>query len=106
MGFKFNPLTGQLDLVGTTGTGSGDVTGPSSSTDNAITRYDGITGKLIQNSSAILDDSGGITTQAFVFNRQILADITVPDKHVIIAREVELISGDIILNGDAEIVII
>lgn len=39
----------------------GDVYGPSSSTDNAITRFDGTTGKLIQNSTVILSDSGNIT---------------------------------------------
>lgn len=39
---------------------AGDVTGPASSTDNAITRFDGTTGKLIQNSTASLDDSGNI----------------------------------------------
>jgi hypothetical protein len=39
----------------------GDVYGPSSSTDNSITRYDGITGKLIQNSTVILADNGDIT---------------------------------------------
>lgn len=42
--------------------GSGDVVGPASSTDNAITRFDGITGKLIKNSSATIDNSGNIVT--------------------------------------------
>jgi hypothetical protein len=41
--------------------GSGDVTGPVSSTDNAITRFDGTTGKIIQNSGATIDDSGNLT---------------------------------------------
>lgn len=41
--------------------GSGDVVGPSSATDNAIARYDGTTGKLIQDSGASIDDSGNIT---------------------------------------------
>lgn len=36
----------------------GDVTGPASSTDNALARYDGLTGKIIQNSLAILSDTG------------------------------------------------
>lgn len=42
--------------------GTGDVVGPGSATDNAITRFDNTTGKLIQNSSAILDDNGVIST--------------------------------------------
>jgi hypothetical protein len=36
------------------------VTGPASSTDNAITRFDGTTGKIIQNSGVIIDDSGDV----------------------------------------------
>jgi hypothetical protein len=40
--------------------GSGDVVGPVSATDNAITRFDTASGKLIQNSAAIVDDDGVI----------------------------------------------
>jgi len=45
--------------------GTGDVVGPGSATDNAITRYDGTTGKLIQNSGATLNDSGGIVAAGY-----------------------------------------
>jgi len=41
---------------------SGGVTTPSVSTDNAIVRWDGITGEQIQNSLATLDDNGNIIT--------------------------------------------
>lgn len=40
--------------------GGGDVEGPASSADNAIARYDGTTGKLIQNSAATINDAGAI----------------------------------------------
>lgn len=40
--------------------GAGDVTGAASSTDNAITRFDGTTGKVIQNSTVTLDDNGNL----------------------------------------------
>ncbi len=40
--------------------GSGDVVGPASSTDNAIPRYDGTTGKLLQNSGITIDDSNNV----------------------------------------------
>lgn len=40
------------------GGGSGDVVGPASSTDNAITRFDSTTGKLLQNSNWTIDDNG------------------------------------------------
>jgi hypothetical protein len=42
--------------------GSGDVSGPASSTDNALARFDGTTGKLIQNSTATLSDTGALAT--------------------------------------------
>lgn len=42
-------------------TGDGNVDGPASSTDDAITRFDGVTGKLIQNSNITIDDNGVIT---------------------------------------------
>lgn len=41
--------------------GSGDVVGPGSATDNAITRFDGTTGKLIQNSTVTLSDTGALS---------------------------------------------
>ena len=39
----------------------GDVKGPASAVDNAVTRFDGITGKIIQSSSVSLTDAGGFT---------------------------------------------
>jgi hypothetical protein len=43
------------------GGGSGDVVGPSSATDNRLTRFDGTTGKLIQQSLVTVDDSGNVS---------------------------------------------
>lgn len=54
--------------------GSGDVTGPGSSTDNAVARFDGTTGKLLQNSPVIIDDSGNVTG---------VADLTLTDALVV-----------------------
>jgi hypothetical protein len=39
----------------------GDVVGPASATDNAVARFDTTTGKLIQNSGVIIDDSNNVT---------------------------------------------
>jgi hypothetical protein len=44
-----------------TSTGTGDVVGPASSTDNAIARFNLTTGKLLQNSVIIVGDTGNIT---------------------------------------------
>lgn len=46
----------QLDAV------TGDVAGPATSTDNAMPRFDGTTGKVIQNSGVTIDDSNHLTT--------------------------------------------
>lgn len=54
------------DGVWATPAGAGDVAGPASATDNAIVRFDGTTGKLIQNSAAtIADTTGDITAGKF-----------------------------------------
>lgn len=52
----YNSTTGKWE--NTSAAGTGDVIGPASATDNAITRFDGTTGKLIQNSTATIDDNG------------------------------------------------
>jgi hypothetical protein len=39
--------------------GSGDVSGPASATDNAVARFDGTTGKIIQNSAVTIADTTG-----------------------------------------------
>ncbi len=55
-----DPVTHRL-LTAPTGSGSGDVVGPASATDNAIARFDLTTGKLIQNSAVTISDTGAIT---------------------------------------------
>lgn len=51
---------GEQGDPGADGTGTGDVVGPASSTDNSIARFDGTTGKLVQNSAVTIDDSGNV----------------------------------------------
>lgn len=43
------------------GSGSGDVVGPASATDNALARFDTATGELIQDGVIIADDSGNLS---------------------------------------------
>ena len=45
--------------INSTASGSGDVSGPASATDNALARFDSTTGKLIQNSVVIVGDTTG-----------------------------------------------
>lgn len=57
-------ITGDLKVTGvitSSGAQTGNMSGPSSSTDNALVRFDGATGLLVQDSSATLDDAGTLT---------------------------------------------
>lgn len=53
----YNSGTGMWEA---TAAGGGDVSGPASSTDNAIVRFDGTGGKTIQNSGVIINDSNEV----------------------------------------------
>ena len=50
---------GIVQLIASKAGASGDVVGPASATDNAIVRFDGATGKLVQNSVVTIADSTG-----------------------------------------------
>lgn len=58
--WKTYTATGQEKIDTGAVAAADDVVGPGSATDNAVTRFDLATGKLIQNSVAILDDSGNL----------------------------------------------
>jgi hypothetical protein len=63
----------------------GDMSGPASSTDNAVCRYDGTTGKQGQDSLVIIDDSGNVSLPALatVDGRDISVDHAVYDLHIL-----------------------
>jgi len=68
----------------------GNVTGPAILTDNAIVRFDGTTGRLIQNSSVLMTDVG-LTT-----------GILIPSVgNVVTARRLSTLTTDVILNDVA-----
>ena len=56
----YEDSSGVVQVIATKAGASGDVVGPASATDNAIARYDGTTGKLIQNSGVTIDDSNNV----------------------------------------------
>jgi hypothetical protein len=65
-GISYNSTTGVI--TNSSPSLGGDVVGPASSTDNAIARFDSTTGKLLQNSVTLIDDTGnasGILSQQF-----------------------------------------
>jgi len=50
---------GAVQLIASKAGASGDVVGPASATDNAVVRFDGTTGKLVQNSVVTIADTTG-----------------------------------------------
>lgn len=106
MPFKINPIYGTLDLIGNTGSGSGNVTGlpPTNIRDIAI--WADTTGTTIEDSLAQVQLGGAVQSQGFVFDRQIINDIVVPDHYSMINSDVELITGDIYLIGDAQLILL
>lgn len=72
------------------GGGSGDVTGPGSSTDNAVVRFDGTGGKTLQNSGVTIDDSNNLT---------VAGDLTVEGSDVIIKNGGNTVTLSVDSNG-------
>jgi hypothetical protein len=77
----------------------GDVAGPGSAGDNAIARFDGTTGKTIQNSNATVDDSGNIATPGTVQGRNMSADGTKLDGIEAGAKDDQTITAGTGLTG-------
>lgn len=88
--------------------GSGDVSGPSSSDDKAIARFDGTTGKIIQNSpNTKVQDSGAIQAQGFITRREVDDTVTVPSGYSWIAPSIEMGAGGVIvLEANAELILV
>jgi hypothetical protein len=90
----------------TTNTGTGNVTGipPTNIRDIAI--WADTTGTTIEDSLAQVQVGGAVQAQGFVWDRQIINDIVVPNHYSMINSDVELISGDIYLDGDAQLILL
>lgn len=88
------------DGVWATPAGAGDVAGPASATDNAIVRFDGTTGKLIQNSAATIADTTGDIT-AGKFN-----GVTISGSGTISGSASGTNTGDVTLSGTPDYITI
>lgn len=108
MPFKMNVFTGTLDLVNNSTAGSGDVVGPAFATDKAIARYDGITGKLIQDSpGTYVQDSGAIEAQGFITNSLVSGTVSVKTNEAWIAPGLEIQPGGVIdLASGSQLIIV
>lgn len=60
-GISVTGTTARPIISATGGSGTGDVVGPASSTDEGVVRWDGTTGKLLQNISKVKIDDNGFT---------------------------------------------
>lgn len=88
---------------------SGDVYGPASATDNAVARYDGTTGKIIQNSAVTIADNGATViaanstsaglriTQVGTGNALLVEDAANPDSTPFVVNS----SGLVLVGGAA-----
>ena len=63
--------TNAINQRQTLNTSGADVVGPASSTDLALTRFDGTTGKLLKNSGVICDDSNNVSGIAILSSTRI-----------------------------------
>ena len=76
------------------GAAGGDVDGPVSSTDNAIARFDGTTGKVIQNSAVTISDAGDVV---------IAGDLTVDGTTTTVNTENLLVEDPLIYFGSGSV---
>lgn len=109
MAYRFNIFTGTLDIVGSSGSGSGNVTGIPPTDIRAITRWADTSGTTIENSpNTLVQDSGAIEAQGFITMRNISNDtVTVNDGETWIAPSIEMGPGGIIiLAANAQLVIL
>lgn len=90
--FKIDPLTGRL-LTDVSGGGTGDVVGPASATDNAVARFDGTTGKLIQNSVVTIADTTGNMAGVGTINT-----LTLPSSNFVGLTDAQTLTNKVI-NG-------
>lgn len=90
----------------TSGGGSGNVTGEPPTTVNAIAIWGNALGTLLENSIPTVQAGGAILAQAFLGDRQIVEDVVVPNHYTMIQTEIYLISGDLTLEGDAQLLLL
>lgn len=89
----------ETGLEFTTPSIAGSVTGPGTSTDNAVVRFDGAGGTLVQNSGVIVDDSDNITGVASItINNSGLKIKDIDASHSLTIQPIENLTGNRILE--------
>ena len=80
--------------------GSGDVVGPSSSTDTAIAVYDSTSGKLIKNSGVLIDASNNVTIPGQMSSSKIFLQALGSDPGTTFTGDIWRVGGDIKAKGN------
>jgi hypothetical protein len=78
---------------------SGDVIGPSSSTNNAVVRFDGVTGKIVKNTAVFIDDAGNLGVGGDTTG--VVAGTTVTSKFCVKNQGTEPLGGFVHANNSA-----
>jgi hypothetical protein len=107
MPYKFNVFTGTLDIVNPAGGGSGNVIGLPPTDINAIARWADTSADSIKNSpGTLIQDSGAINAQEFIFNRSIEGLVTIPDGYTMLATSIIIDTGNLVLDGTAQVLLL
>lgn len=107
MPYRFNVFTGTLDIVGSSSSGSGNVTGIPPTTPTAIARWVDTLGTTIENSLALVQDGGAIEAQGFITERTVTATVLVNSGESWIAPSIVIAPGGVvILSPDAELILV
>ena len=75
----------------------GNVVGPAASTDNAVARWDGITGKLIDNSVVIINNTGNITG---IVDLTATGDLKLSTGKALIINAIQVVSDQLAAEAD------
>jgi hypothetical protein len=106
MKYKFNIFTGNFDLVSDSGPVTDAVIRFGPTVNKSIPRWVGDNQDVIDGSKVIIQDGGGIEAQAFLFHRYIEDSVEIRNEFSMIATDIIIDGGEIIINSDAELVII
>ena len=89
------------DNVGSINTNA-DVQGPASAANNAVVRFDGVTGKLIQSSVATLSDAGDLTVNSLTLTTDLPVTMGGTGASSASGARTNLGLGDLATKGDAD----
>lgn len=81
--------------------GTGDVVGPAGATDNAVCRFDGVTGKAIQNSTGTTLDDNGLLTLPSTGGLAVASGATSANTMISVRKDQNDVTRLKVMNGSA-----